>query len=146
MFARFDYAFNETVKNLQAALRPKNDFAILAAFTLTIIGFGGMQIAINHDTDNILTPIIIGFATTTMLFLATVGLITFICTLFVFAYSFTIGQDYGPSLGVWSLGWRVALSFVVSGILTALVFNLFWEGLRDIPYVETQYPFLDPGN
>jgi hypothetical protein len=146
VYERFDYAFNETLKNLQAVLRSNNDYVILLAFSLAVVGFGGMQIAINHDTGDVFTPIILGFAATTVLFLATIGFIAVICTLFVFSYSLSIGRDRGSSLSASSRGWRLVLSFVVSGVLTAAVFNLFWDGIRDIPYVETQYPLLDSGN
>jgi len=146
MYARFDYAFSEALKNFQAVVRANHDYVILLAFSLAMIGFVGAQIAINHDTGDLFTPVITGFAATAMLFLATIGFIAFICTLFIFAYSLSIGRDAAPSLSASSRGWRLVLSFVVSGVLTAAAFNLFWEGLRDIPYLETQYPFLDPGN
>lgn len=91
----------------------------------------GTQIVINHDTGDIFTSIILAFAGTAMLFLATIGFIAVIYTLFVFSYSLRIGRDGGSSRSASSRGWRLVLSFVLSGVLTAAVFNLFWEGIRD---------------
>src|SRR6516165_5349013 len=133
MYSRLGYAFSKTLQSLHTVLRTRGEFAILFAFVLTIIGFSGMQIAIDHDVDNIPDQIIIGFAAATVFFLATIGFVTFISVLFVFVYGLTIGQDAGTDLqGLmgWSSIWRIVLSFVVSGAVTAALFNLFSEGLR----------------
>jgi hypothetical protein len=142
MYSRLGYAFSKTLQSLHTVLRTRGEFAILFAFVLTIIGFSGMQIAIDHDVDNIPDQIIIGFAAATVFFLATIGFVTFISVLFVFVYGLTIGQDAGTDLqGLmgWSSIWRIVLSFVVSGAVTAALFNLFSEGLREMPVLRTQY-------
>ena len=50
--------------------------------------------------------------------------------------------DAGHAGGSGQAALFVVLSFVVSGAVTAAAFNLFYEGLREIPFVGTQYPFL----
>ena len=136
MHTRFVYAVNKAVKNLQLVFRTKIEREIALAFTLTVAGFGAMQFAINLDLDNLFAPVVVGFAIGTVLFLSTIGFITFISIIFVFAYDFTVGPKRGfnsPKLSGWSRGWRIVLSFAISGALTAAVFNLFYEGLKEIP-------------
>ena len=145
MITRLDYAVVKTVKNLGTVLKTKGDYEILLAFVVTLFGFGAMQFAIVHDVDNIFAPVLTGCAVATVFFLSTIGFITFISTIFVFAYNVTVGPE--PSFDLSSMrgrsrGWRIVLSFVVSVAVTAAAFNLFYEGLREIPFVGTQYPFL----
>jgi uncharacterized BrkB/YihY/UPF0761 family membrane protein len=145
MFPRLVYAVGKTVKNLDAVLKTKSDYEILLAFVVTLIGFGAMHFAIVHDVNNIFAPVLTGCAVATVFFLSTIGFITFISIIYVFAYNFTVGPERGfnpSSLSRRSRGWRIVLSFVVSGAVTAAAFNLFYEGLKEIPFVGTQYPFL----
>jgi hypothetical protein len=149
MYTRFRYAFSQALKNLEAVLKAKNDFVILPAFIIAVVGFVAMQIAIDHGTSNVSISIVAGCVMATLFFLSTVGFITLISTIFILAYSFTIGLDasFGSSrLGGWNRGWRALLSFVVSGAVTAAVFNLFSEGLRDIAIVTQQYGLLSNAN
>ena len=145
MFTRLDYAVGKTVKNLSTMLKTKSEYEIILAFGVTLISFGAMQYAIDYDVGNIFAPVVIGCAVATVFFLSTIGFITFISTIFVFTYIFNVGPERGsklPSLSGWSRGWRIVLSFVVSGAVTAAVFNIFSEGLREIPFVGTQYPLI----
>ena len=136
MVKRLVYAVNTTVKNLHSVLRTKIEFEVTLAFMLTIAGFGAMQFAFNHDISNVFGPVIVGFAIGTIFFLSTIGFLTFIFVIFVFAYDFTVGPERGfssPRLSGRSRSWRIVLSFTVSGAVTAAVFNLFYEGLKEIP-------------
>ena len=136
MSKRLVYAVNTTVKNLHAVLRTKIEFEVTLAFMLTIGGFGAMQFAFNHDVSNVFGPVIVGFAIGTVFFLSAVGFTTVIFVIFVFAYAFTVTPERGfssPRLSGWRRSWRIVLSFTVSGAVTAAVFNLFYEGLKDIP-------------
>jgi hypothetical protein len=150
MYARFEFAFDKALRSLRAALSTQGNFGIVLAFLLTLIGFVGMQFAIDHDIDNVFTPIIVGFATATVFFFAAVGFVTFIATLFIFVYNLTINSDTNLDLSSWkgwSYGWRIVLSFIVSGAITAAVFNLFSQGLTEFPVLKTQYLILlDAGN
>ena len=137
MYTRLVYAVNKTVEKLHVVFRTKIGYEIALAFMLTVAGFGAMQFVINHDVNNVFAQIIVGCAIGTVLFLSTIGFITFISIIFVFAYDFTIGPERGfnsPKLSGWSRGWRIVLSFAVSGAVTAAVFNLFYEGLKEIPF------------
>jgi hypothetical protein len=145
MFARLVYAAGKTVKYLDTVLKSKGDYEILLGFVVTLIGFGAMHFAIVHDVNNVFAPVLTGCAVATVFFLSTIGFITFISIVFVFAYNFTVGPGLGynsKSLSGRSRGWRIVLSFVVSGAVTAAAFDLFYEGLKEIPVVGTQYPFL----
>lgn len=150
MYARLEFAFGKALRSLSSALSARGSFGVAVAFLLTLIGFIGMQVAIDHDFDNVFHPIIIGFATAAVFFFAAVGFVTFIATLFVFVYNLTITRDTSldfSSLRGWSYGWRVVLSFIVSGAITAAVFNLFSQGLTEFPVLKTQYLILlDAGN
>jgi hypothetical protein len=150
MYARLEFAFGKALRSLKAALSTQGSFGIVVAFLLTLIGFIGMQIAINHNIDNVFEPIIVGFATATVFFFAAVGFVTFISILFVFVYNLTINRDTNldlSSLRGWSYGWRVVVSFIISGAITAAVFNLFSQGLTEFPVLKTQYLILlDAGN
>ena len=136
MQKRLVYAVNNTIKNLHGVFRTKTEFEVPLAFMLTLAGFGAVQIAINHDVNNVFAPVIVGFAIGTVFFLSAVGFITIIFVIFVFAYDFTVGPERGfssPRLSGWSRSWRIVLSFTVSGAVTAAVFNLYYEGLKEIP-------------
>ena len=136
MSNRLVYAVNMTVKNLHAVLKTKTGYEITLAFMVTLAGFVAMQFAFNHNINNVAAPVIVGFADGTVFFLSAVGFITVISVIFVFAYAFTVGQEHGfssPRLSGWSRSWRIVLSFTVSGAVTAAVFNLFYEGLKEIP-------------
>jgi hypothetical protein len=145
MYARILYAVNNTAKKLDAVFRTKSEYEIALAFMVTIGGFVVMQIAINHDPGNVFAPFIVGCAIATIFFLSAIGFITFICVIYLLAYDLTVGPERGfnsPRLSGWSRGWRIVLSFAVSGAVTAAAFNLFYEGLKEIPFIGTQYPIL----
>jgi hypothetical protein len=136
MYKRLVYAVNRTATNLHAVFRTKIDFEVTLAFMLTIAGFGAVQFAINHDVNNVFAPLMVGFAIGTVFFLSAVGFTTVIFVIFVFAYAFTVGPERGfssPRLSGWRRSWRIVLSFTVSGAVTAAVFNLYYEGLKEIP-------------
>lgn len=150
MYARLEFAFGRALRSLSAALSVQRSFGVVLAFLLTLIGFVGMQIAIDRNIDNIFDPLIVGFATAAVFFFAAVGFVTFLATLFVFVYNLTIKRDTNLDLSSWkgwSYGWRIVLSFIVSGAITAAVFNVFSQGLAEFPVLKTQYLILlDGGN
>ena len=138
MYARVNYAFNKTVTSLLAVLQTKINREILLAFVLTLIGFGAIQFAIDHDANNAYAPVVTGCAKATIFFFATVGFLTFLSIMFVFAYYSTLGRET-PRITAWGRGWRIVFSFAVTGLLTAAAFNLFYEGLRQIQFVALEY-------
>ena len=136
MYQRLFYAVNTTVNNLHALFMAEIEFEVALAFMLTLAGFGAMEFAFNYDVNNVFAPVIVGFALGTVFFLSAIGFITVILVIFVFAYDFTVGPERGfssPRLSGWSRNWRIVLSFTVSGAVTAAVFNLFYQGLKEIP-------------
>jgi hypothetical protein len=135
MYARTNYAFSKTITSLHGILGSKSGREILLAFVLTLVGFGAVQFAIDHDAANVYDPIITGFAKAIIFFFATVGFIAFASTLFVFAYYLTIGRQtlaYGRAF-------RIVFSFAISGLVTAAAFSLFYKGITETQFVETQY-------
>ena len=136
MYKRLVCAVNTTVNNLHAVFSAEIEFEVALAFMLTLAGFGAMEFAFSYDVNNVFAPVIVGCAIGTVFFLSAVGIITVIFVIFVFAYDFTVGPERGfssPRLSGWSRNWRIVLSFTVSGAVTAAVFNLFYEGLKEIP-------------
>lgn len=135
MSNRLAYAVNATAHNLQAVFKTRAEFEITLAFLLTMVGFGAMQFALNHDVYNVFSAVVVGFAMGAIFFLSAIGFITVITVVFVFAYAFTVDRNDGVSskLTGWGQGLRVVLSFTVGGAITAAVFNLFYEGLKEIP-------------
>ena len=134
MYMRLDYAASKTLMNLRAVFRTKSGYEIPLAFMVTVAGFGAMQFAIDHNVNSIFTAVIFGFAISTVFVLSAIGFITLIAIVFIFTYNFTVGTDR-PNFSVLSRGWRIVLGFVVSGAVTAAVFNIFYEGLREVPFI-----------
>jgi len=143
MYMRLDYAVSKTLMNLRAVFRTESGYEIPLAFLVTLAGFGAMQFAIDHNVNSIFTTVIVGFAISTIFFLSAIGFITLISVVFIFTYNFTVGSER-PKIRGLSRDWRIVLGFVVSGAVTAAVFNIFYEGPGEIPFVGTQYPFLLP--
>jgi hypothetical protein len=146
MYTRLDYAVSKTVLNLRAVFRTETGYEIPLAFIVTLASFGAMQFAIEHNWKNIFTPIIVGGAIATVFFLSTVGFVTFASIIFLFAYNFTTGPEPGfirPKLSGWIRSWRIVLSFVASGVVTAAVFNLFYEGLKEIAFIHDAISLTD---
>ena len=145
MYERLIYAADTSVKSLHAVVASKSKYEIPLAFTLTIGGFVAMQFGLNYDVSN---PVIVGIAVGTVLLLSTIGFITIIGIIFVFAYGFTVGAQrsvISPKLNGWSRSWRIILSCAVSGAVTAAIFNLFDEGLKQISFIPKSF-FLYDGN
>lgn len=141
MYARLDYAFQNTLGTLRAVFRTNDDYVIITAFTITLVGFCGIQVAIEH---NIIQSLISGCATATLFFLTILGFVTIISVVYTFSYGFSIGCAAGlgaPSLSSWSRAWRGLLSLVVTGVVTAAVFGLFCDGLGQTSFAKEQYVF-----
>jgi len=136
--APLDYAFVQTAKRLRTALATKVKYEPLLAFAVTLVAFWAIQFAIDHNNGSIFIPFIVGGATAALFFFSTIGFVTFISIVFVFAYSLTVGRETRPLSG-WARGWRIVLSFLVAGCLTAAAFNLFCEGLQQFRFVGMQY-------
>jgi hypothetical protein len=138
MHTRVNYAVGKTVTSLHAVLATKSNREILLALVLTLIGFGAIEFGIDHGATNAYVPIVTGCAKATIFFFATVGFITFISTMFAFAYYTTLGRET-PRITGWGRGWRIVFSFAITGLVTAAAFNLFYQGLREIQFVALEY-------
>jgi hypothetical protein len=148
MEARLGYAFKRTLSMLESALSAENDYIIIPAFIIVLFSFGTMQIVLEHATTSLSTSAASALATATLFFLSTVGFITFIWTIFIFSYSFAVGNKFAQKLSRGrSRAWLLVLSFILTGAVTAAVFDLFCDGLREVSLLRMQYDlFLSNGD
>lgn len=143
------YAFRRTLQFLEAVFASDKDYIVVLAFLISAAGFLLMQFAFDHELSSISATIIRALGTATLFFLSTVGFITFISTLFVFAYNLSLGPHPGGKLGnsrVRLRTWRMVLSFVIAGAATAAAFNCFIDGLKEVTFIRAQYSLFLPSD
>lgn len=148
MEARLGYAFKRTLRTLETVLCAENDYIVIPAFIIVLFSFGAMQIVFDHAAISLSTSAVSALATATIFFLSIVGFVTFIWTIFIFSYNFTVGNKSVQTLSkVRGRAWRLLLSFIITGVVTAAVFDLFCDGLREVSLLREQYAlFLSNGD
>ena len=145
MYERFSYAFSKTTTELNAVLVTDADYAVLQAYVLTVVSFGGIQFAIDHEGGSLIISFVTACVEATLFFLSVIGFIAFTGTLYAFIYNLAVGHEENcdkPGLDGWRRDWRVALSAVLSGFIIIAVISMFREGLSGIPIVGEQYATL----
>ena len=143
MDARLGYAFKRTLRTLEAALTSENDYIFMFAFVIVLLSFGAMQVVFQHEAVPMTATVISALATAAIFFLSVVGFLTLVSTMIMFSYSFTIGSKSAKILSSGrSRAWRLILSFVVTGVVTAAVFNLFCDGIKELSLLRPQYALL----